>query len=213
MKWPKTIDEARVVQDALRASVVCEDRFEEVKFVAGADVGFEDSGNTTRAAAVVLRFPQLEPVEQVVVRQPTRFPYVPGYLSFREAPAVISAFARLKQRPDLLICDGQGIAHPRRFGLACHLGVLLDLPTVGVAKSRLIGEYTEPGLEKGDYSELYHKNELIGYVVRTRSRVKPVFVSCGHRVGLSSALRYTLACTGKYRLPETTRMAHRLASD
>ena len=212
MKWPKTVNEARAMQEALRTKVICKDRFTKVNFVAGADVGFEKGGTVTRAAVVVLRFPQLDLVEKAVVRQPTRFPYVPGYLSFREVPAVVAAFGRLKQRPDLMICDGQGIAHPRRFGLACHLGVLLDVPTIGVAKSRLIGGYEEPGTEKGSYSELHDKGELIGYVLRTRSNVKPVFVSCGHRVGPESAVRLTLACTTRYRLPETTRQAHRLAS-
>ncbi|KPK10849.1 MAG: endonuclease V [Acidithiobacillales bacterium SG8_45] len=212
-EWPTTVAEARVVQESLRSQVICEDRFDKVERVAGADVGFEDGGNTTRAAVVVLNFPQLELLDQVVVRQPTRFPYVPGYLSFREAPAVIEAFRRLHHSPDLLVCDGQGIAHPRRFGLACHLGVLLDLPTIGVAKSRLTGTYTEPGPKKGDWSELRDGEECIGSVVRTRDNVKPVFVSCGHRVGNRSAVKLALACTGRYRLPETTRWAHRLASN
>lgn len=210
--WPGTVAEARAIQETLRSRVLCQDRFGEINFVAGADVGFEDSGNTTRAAVVILRFPQLELVDQAIIRQPTRFPYVPGYLSFREAPAVIEAMNNLHQYPDLLICDGQGIAHPRRFGLACHLGVLLDLPTIGVAKSRLTGKYVEPGPRKGDQSALWDGEECIGTVLRTRDNVKPVFVSCGHRVSNHSAVEFALACTGRYRLPETTRWAHRLAS-
>lgn len=200
------------VQEELRSLVRCEDRFGAIDLVAGADVGFEDGGKTTRAAVVVLRFPQLEMVDQAIIRQPTRFPYIPGYLSFREAPAVIEAMGRLHQQPDLLVCDGQGIAHPRRFGIACHLGVLLDLPTIGVAKSRLTGKYVEPGPSKGDQSALWDGEECIGTVLRTRDNVKPVFVSCGHRVSNRSAVAFALACTGRYRLPETTRWAHRLAS-
>lgn len=180
--------------------------------VAGVDVGFEDGGKTVRAAVAVLEYPGLSPVEHAVARLPTRFPYVPGLLSFRELPGVIAALERLTILPDLLLCDGQGYAHPRRFGIACHLGVLTDLPSIGVAKTRLIGSHPEPGPHKGDWVELRDGAEVIGAVLRTRSGVKPLYVSIGHRVSLATAIRYVLACTTRYRLPETTRAAHRLAS-
>jgi deoxyribonuclease V len=184
-----------------------------VRQVGGVDVGFEDQGRTTRAAFVVLSFPGLQLQEQAVVRRPTRFPYVPGYLSFRELPAVLDALDRLSTRPDLLLCDAQGLAHPRRFGLACHLGVLTDLPSIGVAKSRLIGVHSEPAAEKGGWTPLLDDEEIIGAVLRTRSHVRPVYVSIGHRISLETAIDYVLRCTTRYRLPETTRWAHRLASD
>ena len=210
--WPRTVRQARAVQEALRARVVKRDRLARVRHVAGIDVGFESGGRITRAAVVVLRFPQLVPVEQAVVRQRTRFPYVPGYLSFREIPAVLAALAQLTVRPDLLLCDGQGYAHPRRFGLACHLGVLTDTPSIGVAKSRLTGTHGALAAEKGSWVPLRDAGEVIGAVLRTRTGVKPLYVSVGHRVSLKTAIRYALACTTRFRLPETTRLAHHLAS-
>ena len=210
--WPDTIAEARTQQERLRNRVITEDRLGPVRHVAGVDVGFEDGGRVTRAAVAVLSFPGLEPVDEAIARQPTRFPYVPGYLSFREIPALLAALQAIDTPPDLILCDGQGIAHPRRMGIACHLGVLLDLPTIGVAKSRLIGEFEEPGAHKGDWSPLRHHGEVIGAVLRSRDRVSPLFVSPGHRVSLATAIDYTLRCTTRYRLPETTRRAHRLAS-
>jgi deoxyribonuclease V len=210
--WPRSVAEARTVQEGLRSSVVLEDDLGEVTLVAGADVGFEEGGRVTRAAVAVLTFPSLELRDRAVVRRETTFPYVPGYLSFREAPAVLDALGGLAEPPHLILCDGQGYAHPRRFGLACHLGVLADIPTIGVAKSRLVGSFEEPGPEKGDRSPLVHREETVGAVVRTRRGVKPLFVSSGHRVSLETAVVMTLRCTTKYRLPETTRWAHRLAS-
>lgn len=210
--WPDDVAGARAVQEALAARVVRRDTLGKVRRVAGVDVGFEDGGKTTRAAVIVLDFPGLEPLEQAIHRAPTRFPYVPGYLSFREVPAVLEALANLQRQPDLILCDGQGLAHPRRFGLACHLGVLTDIPTIGVAKSRLIGEHGVPAPEKGSWVPLTDKGETIGAVLRTRDNVSPVYVSIGHRVSLATAIDYVLRCTPRYRLPETTRRAHRLAS-
>lgn len=180
--------------------------------VAGADVGFEQDGRVTRAAIAVLAAGTLQFVEGAVARRPTAFPYVPGLLSFREIPALLDALARLQAPPDLVLCDGQGYAHPRRFGLACHLGVVADLPTIGVAKTRLIGEYAEPPQQRGAWTPLVDRGETIGAVLRTRVNTKPVFVSCGHRISLPTAVKQVMACTGRYRLPETTRQAHRLAS-
>ncbi len=210
--WPTDVTQARAVQESLRGKVIVDDKLGAVKAVAGVDVGFERAGAVTRAAVVVLDFPSLEPREQAVARQPTRFPYVPGFLSFREAPAVLAALEQLRQAPDLLLCDGQGIAHPRRFGIACHLGVLTNIPSIGVAKSRLIGTHGAVPKEKGAWVPLLDAGEIIGAVLRTRSGVKPLYVSVGHRVSLATAIDYVLRCTTRYRLPETTRLADRLAS-
>jgi deoxyribonuclease V len=179
--------------------------------VAGADVSY-DRGSPDHdlyAAVVVLDVESLRVVEVAAVRARARFPYVPGYLSFREIPPLLDAFAKLEAVPDLIVCDGQGRAHPRRFGLACHLGVLLDRPTFGCAKSRLIGEYREPGPRRGAHTRLRDGREVIGEVVRTRSFVKPVFVSVGHRISLETARRIALRLAPRYRLPEPVRAAHR----
>lgn len=210
--WPTDVAAARAVQESLRSQVAREDDLGPVSLVAGIDVGFEDQGRITRAAVAVLEFPGLVPFERAVSRTSTRFPYVPGYLSFRELPAVLKALEQLDCRPDLLLCDGQGLAHPRRFGLACHLGVLTDIASIGVAKSRLIGTHDEVPSEKGQWVPLLDKGETIGAVVRTRTNVSPVYVSIGHRISLATAIDYVLRCTTRFRLPETTRLAHRLAS-
>lgn len=210
--WAVTPAEARAIQETLRERVELADRLPALRHVAGVDVGFEAHGRITRAAVVVLSYPALALVDQTVQRQPTQFPYVPGLLSFRELPAVLAAIEGLTVRPDVYLCDGQGLAHPRRFGLACHLGVLLNTPAIGVAKTRLIGSHAEPPLEKGGFTPLMDGEEVIGAVLRTRTGVKPLYVSIGHRVSLTTAIRLVLACTRRYRLPETTRWAHRLAS-
>jgi deoxyribonuclease V len=211
-EWPTTVGDARAIQEQLRDRVVVSDRFGPVERVAGIDVGFEDDGKVARAAVVVLDFPGLALRAQAIARQPVRFPYVPGYLSFREIPAVLDALAQLRVTPDVILCDGQGIAHPRRLGIASHLGVLLDIPTVGVAKSRLCGRYEEPPAQKGAWTRLRDGAEVIGAVLRTRASAKPLYVSPGHRVSLATAIDLVMRCTTRYRLPETTRAAHRLAS-
>jgi deoxyribonuclease V len=177
--------------------------------VAGADVSFDRSSPELFAAVVVLDAESLEVVEVAGVRARARFPYVPGYLSFRESPPLLDAFAELEAVPDLIVCDGQGRAHPRRFGLACHLGVLLDLPTLGCAKSRLVGDYREPAPRRGAHTQLRDGGEVVGEVVRTRTGVKPVFVSVGHRISLESARRAVLQLAVRYRIPEPVRAAHR----
>jgi deoxyribonuclease V len=229
LAWPRDVAEARQIQELLRARVIARDDFSRVNTVAGIDVGFEKNGTVTRAAVVVLDFPSLERREHAVARQRTRFPYVPGYLSFREIPAVLAALQQLHVHPDLLLCDGQGLAHPRRFGLACHLGLITDVPSIGVAKSRLIGTHGAVPRAKGEWTPLLDRplpssafpmaardreegKEIIGAVLRTRPGVKPVYVSIGHRISLATAIEYVLRCTPRYRLPETTRQAHRLAS-
>ena len=211
-EWPTDVATARGIQESLRSRVVRENQAGPVNTVAGVDVGFEDGGKTTRAAVAVLAFPALDPLASAISRSPTRFPYIPGYLSFRELPAVLEALAKLTMMPDLILCDGQGLAHPRRFGIACHLGVLTDIPCIGVAKSRLIGSHVNLPPCKGEWVSLRDGKETIGAVLRTRTRVSPVYVSIGHRVDLAAAIDYTLRCTTRYRLPETTRHAHRLAS-
>jgi deoxyribonuclease V len=211
--WDVTPAAARALQDALRGRVVLRDQLGEVRCVAGVDVGFEQDNAITRAAVVLLSFPELELLEYAIARRPTSFPYVPGLLSFREIPTVLDALAQLQGRPDLLLCDGQGIAHPRRFGIASHLGVLCDIPAIGVAKSRLIGSYGNLPDQRGAWIPLRDGGEIIGAVLRSRRGVNPLFISPGHRISLPTAVYYTLACTTRYRLPETTRQAHRLASD
>jgi len=211
--WNVTPAQARVIQEQLRERLVRRDDFAHIETVAGLDIGFEEKGKITRAAVVVLCFPGLELLERALARCPTSFPYIPGLLSFREIPAVLEALAKLRVEPDLLLCDGQGYAHPRRFGLACHLGLLTDLPSIGVAKSRLIGEHGPLLGQKGAQTWLRHDGEIIGALLRTRTQIRPVYVSVGHRIGLETALDYVLACTTRYRLPEPTRQAHRLASD
>lgn len=210
--WDITPQEAIALQRELAPKVEHLDRLPEIARVAGIDVGFEDEGRITRAAVAILAYPTLRPVEQAVARLPTRFPYVPGLLSFREIPAILAALAQLQAAPDILLVDGQGLAHPRRFGIACHLGLLTGLPAIGIGKTRLIGEEATPGPNKGDWTPLLHRGETIGAVLRTRVGVKPIYVSLGHRISLATAIHITLACTPRYRLPETTRAAHRLAS-
>lgn len=210
--WNVTPREAVAIQQRLRAAVVVHDELPEIRCVAGVDVGFESGNAVTRAAVAVLSLPNLQLVDHAVARQPTRFPYVPGLLSFREVPAVLAALEGLQSMPDLILCDGQGIAHPRRLGIASHLGLLLDVPAIGVAKSRLVGEHRAVPNERGAWVALCDGEQVIGAVLRTRAGVKPVYVSSGHRVSLQSAVNYVMACTTRYRLPETTRWAHRLAS-
>jgi deoxyribonuclease V len=211
--WNLSPEAAVALQQSLRQQIITIDQLDPVQTVAGVDVGFEDEGNTTRAAIAVLNFPELQLVEQAAARRPTSFPYVPGLLSFREVPAVLEALAQLKQLPDLLLCDGQGTAHPRRFGIACHIGLLINRPTIGVGKSLLVGTHAAIPDEKGAWVPLKHKGETIGAVVRTRVGTKPLYISPGHRISLETAIDYTLRCTTKYRLPETTRYAHKLASE
>lgn len=211
-RWDVSPQEAIAIQERLRPAVIGQDKLGRVRYVAGLDIGFQEKNTITRAAVAVLTYPDLQLVEHIVDHRPTSFPYVPGLLSFREAPAALDALAKLEIRPDLLLCDGQGLAHPRRFGLACHIGLLADIPAVGVAKTRLIGQH-EPVLEsRGSWQPLWHEGEMVGAVLRTRTNVKPVYVSIGHRISLETAIDYVMACTPKYRLPETTRWAHRLAS-
>ncbi|MBD2770602.1 deoxyribonuclease V [Iningainema tapete] len=211
--WTLTMDEAIAIQEQLQSEVITEDQLtEQVKYVAGVDMGFEEDGTISRAAVAVLSFPDLQIQETTLARRPTTFPYIPGFLSFREIPAVLDALEKIQLTPDIILCDGQGIAHPRRFGIACHLGVLVDIPTIGVAKSLLVGKHDDLAETRGSWQPLIHKGETVGAVLRTRTGVKPVYISSGHRISLPTAIDYVMRCTPKYRLPETTRIADRLAS-
>jgi deoxyribonuclease V len=210
--WPATAEEATVIQQQLRSEIITVDQLEAVQRVAGVDVGFEEGGTITRAAIAVLSFPELQLVEQAIARRPTTFPYIPGFLSFREIPAVLDALEQISTSLDLLLCDGHGIAHPRRLGIATHLGLIVDLPTIGVGKSLLVGKHDEVPNERGAWQPLQHRHETVGAVLRTRIGTKPLYISPGHRVSLLTAIDYVMRCTPKYRLPETTRHAHKLAS-
>jgi len=210
--WDVSPKEAIAIQESLLNQVVLHDDFGAIRTVAGVDVGFEENNTITRAAIAVLDYQTLELVASAVARRPTTFPYIPGLLSFREIPAVLQAMLQLEEVPDLLLCDGQGIAHPRRFGIAAHLGLLTGIPSVGVAKSRLFGTHADVPEFRGAHVPLMDGDEQIGVVLRTRARVRPLYISPGHRVGISSAMKFVMECTTRYRLPETTRQAHRLAS-
>jgi deoxyribonuclease V len=210
-RWDVSPREARAIQEQLRSELITRDELGEVRRVAGVDASYESATKQTRAAVAVLSYPELELIDQAVITTPTRFPYVPGLLSFREIPAVLEALARLHTLPDLLLADGQGYAHPRRFGFASHLGVVSGIASIGVAKSRLIGTHKPVPNRRKAWRPLLDAEEVIGAVLRTRKGVAPLFVSVGHRVSLDTAIRFVIACTPRYRLPETTRWAHRLA--
>jgi deoxyribonuclease V len=206
--WDITSEKAIVLQRTLAKQVKIRPFEKKIKSVAGVDCGFTKDKKNIVACIVVLSARTFENIETVYAIKPVTFPYIPGLLSFREAPVCIAAAEKLKIIPDCIIVDGQGVAHPRRLGLACHLGLFFDIPTIGCAKSRLIGEFKMPATQKGSTSPLKDKNEIIGSVVRTRSNVKPVFVSVGHKCRLSDAVRVVLECCVKYRLPEPSRIAH-----
>lgn len=209
--WEVTPSEAIEIQKNLRKKTVLHDEFEPVELVAGVDVGFDRKSGYARAAVAVLRLADLGVVETASAELPLRFPYVPGLLSFREIPVIIKALAKLENLPDLLLCDGQGTAHPRRFGIACHLGLQTDIPAIGVAKTRLTGEHGVVPDVRGGWTELVDGDDVIGAVLRTRKNVKPVYVSAGHRISLQTSIEYVMRCVTRYRLPETTRQAHRLS--
>ena len=210
--WGQSPRQAIALQKRLANQVITVDRFHPVTTIAGTDVGFEDDGAVTRAAVTVLSYPGLELLDWAVARRPTAFPYIPGLLSFRELPAVLDALEKISITPDLTLCDGQGIAHPRRLGIASHLGVLTGLATIGVGKSRLVGKHTAVGEEKGSWVALEDGVETIGAVVRTRTAVRPLYISSGHQVGLQSAIDWVLKSVSRYRLPEPIRWADGLAS-
>jgi deoxyribonuclease V len=204
---------ARAIQERLRGRVRLSGDDSRIRTVAGADVALDPRAGIGFAAVVLFRLPGLVPIETRTATGTLRFPYIPGLLSFREAPVLLKAFSRLQTVPDLILFDGQGIAHPRRFGLASHLGLILDRPAIGCAKSRLIGEFTMPAVSRGSRTALRIGDEQIGHVVRTRDGVRPIFVSPGHRIGFSAAVRAVLRCTDGFRIPKPTREADRLVGE
>ncbi len=210
--WTTDIQEEKSIQNKLKNKLITKDNFGEIKLIAGIDVGFEEDGHLTRAAVALLTWPNLEIVDRIVSRGPTVFPYIPGFLSFREIPQIITALSHLKTLPNLLICDGHGIAHPRQMGIASHLGVITGLPSIGAAKSILVGSHKDVAQEKGAWQPLIYKNQTIGVALRTRKNVKPMYISLGHRISLETAVDFIMKGTTKYRLPEATRWAHKLAS-
>lgn len=211
-RWDLSVEEARALQPQLAEKVVARTALDPsvVQTVAGVDVSFRE--DIARAAIVVLSYPGLELLDYVLGEATITFPYVPGLLTFREGPSVLDALEKLAVWPDLFMFDGHGVAHPRRIGLAAHMGVILDQPSIGCAKSRLTGTHDEPGNAPGDWVPLYDGDEIIGAVVRSRAKVKSLYVSVGHRVDLPTAIHFVLQCTRGYRLPETTRYAHKAAS-
>jgi len=208
--WDVTCREAVAIQQTLRELLILYDENPPVALhsIAGADISYSKGDDRFFGAVVVLSYPSMEILEIASTVDQAPFPYVPGLLSFREGPVLLKAFDNLKQRPDIVLFDGQGIAHPRGIGLASHMGLFLDLPTIGCAKTKLIGTYEEVGQERGDRTDLHHKNSVIGAVVRTKNRVRPVFVSPGHRISLQRAVEIVLNCCRGYRLPEPVRQAH-----
>jgi deoxyribonuclease V len=211
MQWPETITiaEARRLQEQLRRKVRIVPIEEPPRFIAGVDAAF--STNTVVAAACLYRFPEMRLVEKESARRELIFPYVPGFLSFREGPAVMEAIEKLRTMPDVVLVDGQGIAHPRGIGIASHIGVMLDIPTIGCAKTRLVGSFHQPAAKKGSRSSLVHEGKAVGAVIRTRDGVRPLFVSPGHRCDVASAARIVFACTRSFRIPEPLRCADMLS--
>ena len=207
VRWNLTPREAMRVQARWRERVILDDQFGTIRTVAGADLAFDPETNLAFGGVIVYRFPEMEEVERRMARRKLRFPYVPGLLSFRESPVLLAAFARLRTEPDLILIDGHGRAHPRLFGIACHLGVLLDKPTIGCAKSLLVGEHDEPGTRAGSTAPLVFHGERVGIVLRTRDNVKPIYVTIGHRVALESAVSLVRQCLDGFRIPKPTREA------
>jgi deoxyribonuclease V len=209
--WNVSPKEAIAIQNHLRPRIIKEDKFTNLRSLASIDVGYKFGTDKAQAVVVVMQFPSLEIIETTNTRAPLTFPYIPGLLSFREIPLILDAIKLLSHRPQLLICDAHGIAHPRRFGLASHLGLICDLPSIGVGKSCLVGQYKEVPLQRGSWQALTSESEVIGAVLRTQNGINPVIISIGHRISLITAIHITLLCIHKFRLPEPIRTAHHLA--
>ncbi|QYN44294.1 deoxyribonuclease V [Gilliamella sp. ESL0441] len=208
------LEQLKLTQQQLAEQVNLTDDFNtSITLIGGTDVGFEDEGKITRAAIVILTYPDFHVVEYHVARLKTEFPYIPGYLSFREYPALLSAWEQVEHKPDLLLVDGQGVAHPRRLGIASHLGLLLDMPTIGVAKKRLCGHYNPLPKVAGQMTPLTDKQQQIGWVLQSKNNCNPLFISSGHRISQDSALKWVNLCLRGYRLPEPTRWADAVASN
>lgn len=206
--WPRNIKEAKALQESLRKKIRIQPLKRHPELIAGADAAFSEEIVT--AVISLFTYPEIEHIEDAVVRVRSCFPYVPGFLCFREGPAILKAYVKLKNKPDLILFDGHGIAHPRGIGIASHLGVILNIPTIGCAKSRLVGEYDEPGVKKGDWTYLYQDGNKVGVVLRTRDNVKPLFISPGHRIDIDSSVEIVMHCLRRFRIPEPLRRADHL---
>jgi deoxyribonuclease V len=209
--WDISPKEAILLQQTLRNRVILEDRIGEVRIIAGTDVSYDAKTKQARAVVALLSFPDLSLICHTTATMTSPFPYIPGLLSFREVPPLIECFGQLESQPDLILSDGHGFAHPRRFGLACHLGILFDIPSIGVAKGLLVGEHKPVPQARGAWKPVFQEGEIIGAALRPRSNTKPIYVSIGHRISLGTAIEMVMKCTTRYRLPETTRWAHRLS--
>jgi deoxyribonuclease V len=206
--WQISIPEAKQIQLELAGHVSRQNQTVEPEFIAGVDISAPNSMGIARAAVVIISYPELRVTEVKTADDKLNFPYIPGLLSFREAPLILAAYQKLSINPDLIIVDGQGIAHPRRFGIASHLGLLLDMPSIGCAKSRLCGIHAPVPFEVGNYAELVDNGEIIGAALRSKANVNPIYISIGHRIDLLTAIHWVMKCCGGYRLPEPSRLAH-----
>jgi len=209
MEWSKDLKGAKKIQVALAQKVKIIPLSKKIKLIAGVDAAFSE--DEVFAVACLYKFPELILIEEACAKAEASFPYIPTFLSFREGPAIIKAIQKLKNKPDLILLDGQGIAHPKGLGIASHLGVLFDLPTIGCAKSKLVGKFKEPGRKKGSWSPLFYREKIVGAVLRTKDSVRPLFVSPGHRINLEKSLEIVLACVQKFRIPAPLRQAHSLS--
>ncbi len=209
--WPLDASEAINIQKNLTHKVRIENDFQDINLIAGVDCSYDIQNNVSKAVIVLMNINDLKPLRTIIAHLPTTFPYIPGLLSFREIPVILKAFEQLIEKPDLLMVDGQGIAHPRGLGIAAHLGVLTDIPSIGVAKSRLTGKYIEPGINKGDQNLLLNGKIQIGVVLRSKVNTKPLFISPGHLIDHETSVKIVKQCLTKYRLPEPTRIADKIS--
>ena len=209
--WPKNAEEAIALQQKMREQIKLENDFGKIEYICGVDCSYDLQTNISRAVLCVFTYPKLELVESVMSHLPTDFPYIPGLLSFREIPVILEAFKVLSTIPDILFVDGMGIAHPRRMGIAAHLGLYLDMPAIGVGKSLLCGKYEMPGPQKGKTSDLIHKGEKIGVVLRSKDNTNPLFISPGHKIDFDTSVQLVMDCLIKYRLPEPTHIADKFS--
>ncbi|MFC1925199.1 deoxyribonuclease V [Chloroflexota bacterium] len=210
--WQVTMDQAKAIQSKLATLVSTKSELGSPQLIAGVDISSPNARGIAAGAVVILSYPQLKVLEVKVAEQRIGFPYVPGLLSFREAPLILAAYQKLTMSPDLILVDGQGMAHPKRLGLASHLGLLLDVPTIGCAKSRLCGVHEPVGEASGSFTELRDGNEVIGAVLRTKNKVNPLYISIGHKIDLETAIFWVMQCCRGYRIPEPTRLAHLAAA-
>jgi len=212
-RTPPSVEEARKIQDRLKTGVELTNRLGPVRTIGAMDISYNRFSKRAVGVLLTFRFPGFEPIESVFSIGEMKFPYVPSFLAFREGPILLSAFEKIQKMPDLILFDGHGYAHPKRFGIACHMGVLLDIPSIGCAKSVLVGEYRTPGKRKGSRANLTDSGEKIGTVYRSQTGIKPIFISPGHRIDFSESIQWVDRCLGKYRIPEPIRQAHLTANE